>query len=124
MSYAPVLRSSNLEIVVSSKAAQVEGIIRDDRSQPATGARVVLVPDVARNYPERFKEVVTDQNGRFVLSSIPPGDYKLFAWEALEPYSYFDPDLLRRHEQRGRPVRLVESSRETVDLRMIPAGVE
>jgi hypothetical protein len=122
--YARVSRSSNLEVVMSSKAAQVEGIIRDDRSQPAAGVTVVLVPDVGRGYPERFKEIVTDQNGRFSIASIPPGDYKVFAWEVLEPYGYFDPDVLRKHEQRGRPVRLVESSRETVDLRMIPAGVE
>jgi hypothetical protein len=122
--YARVSHFSDLEIVVSSKAAQVEGITRDDRGQPAAGVRVVLVPDVGRSYPERFKEVVTDQNGRFTLSSIPPGDYKVFSWESLEPFGYFDPDLLRRHEQRGRPVHLVESSRETVDLIMIPGGVD
>ena len=122
--FARVSRSSELEIVLSSKAALLEGVVRDRNSQPAAGARVVLVPDANRYRNELFKEATSDQNGHFSISRIAPGDYKVFAWDSLEPYAYFDPEVLRKHEQNGMPVRILESSRKTLELRMIPAEVE
>ncbi len=121
--YARVSRTSDLQIVLSSKVAHLEGVVRDESLRLVAGLPVVLVPSVARNFSERFKQTTTDQNGRFSISDVPPGDYKVFSWEALEPYSYFDPDVLRKYEERGRLIHLAESSRETVDVTMIPEGV-
>ena len=44
--------------------------------------------------------MVSDQYARFVLQPVPPGDYKLFAWEDLEPYGFYDRDFVRRDETR------------------------
>jgi hypothetical protein len=118
--FARVPRSGQLEIVLGSKAGQIDGVVRDENSKTGAGVLVVLVPDAMRAYSERFKQTFSDQDGRFSLASIPPGDYKIFAWDSLEPYSYFDPEVLQKYEPKGQPVRIVESSRETLDLRMIP----
>jgi hypothetical protein len=68
------------------------------------------------------KTVRTDQNGRFVIPDIRPGDYKLYAWESIEPNAWFDEDLLRNYQQYARPVHLGELSHQTVDARLIPAN--
>jgi len=68
-----------------------------------------------------YKIAQTDQNGHFVLIGIAPGDYKLFAWEDIEPYSYFDPDVLKQFEDKGKPVHVVDSTKDTVELTLIPA---
>jgi hypothetical protein len=47
---------------------------------------------------------------------VPPGDYKLFAWEALEPFGYFDPDLLNKSESQAKPLHVIESSKLNVEL--------
>ena len=55
------------------------------------------------------------------ISSFAAGEYKIFAWEAIEEYAYFDSDLLRAYEDRGKPVSVSESSNQTVDVKIIPA---
>ena len=67
-----------------------------------------------------YKSSVSDQNGLFIIRGITPGEYKVFAWEALEPFAYFDADVLRRFEMQGKSVRIAESDRLTTDIRLIP----
>ena len=89
---------------------------------PAAGARLVLVPDLQRNRTDLYKTALSDSSGKFVFRSIPPGDYRVFGWEALESYAYFDQGLLRRFESQSVPVRLSESAASSVNVRMIPAN--
>jgi len=56
------------------------------------------------------------------MRGLAPGDYKLFAWEGLENYGYFDPDVMRRAEALGKPVHVGESSKLAVEGKIIPAG--
>lgn len=109
-----------LDILLSPNVSQIEGIVSDPRLQPAAGVLAVLIPDSNRDRLDLYKTATTDQNGRFTLRGIPPGDYKLFAWEDLEPNGYFDPDLLRRSEGLGKAVRVAESSTQSVNVQVIP----
>jgi hypothetical protein len=56
------------------------------------------------------------------VQSLTPGDYKLFSWESLENFGYFDPDVMRRAETLGKPVHVGESSKLAVEGKIIPAG--
>jgi len=47
---------------------------------------------------------------------------KIFAWEDLDQFAYFDPDILRRYEAQGKMVTVSESSKLTVQVKVIPAG--
>jgi hypothetical protein len=90
--------------------------------QPVPGVQAVLVPDGNRSRPELYRNATTDQTGRFTIRGVTPGDYKLFSWEALENNGYFDPDVMRRSEALGKPVRVGESSKLFVEGKIIPAG--
>jgi hypothetical protein len=46
----------------------------------------------------------------------------VFAWEAIESFTYFDEDVLRRFEPRGTAVR-IETSSERVEVSIIPAAL-
>jgi hypothetical protein len=116
------LKAGTMELVVSSRGGQIDGIVLDDRSRPRPYVQVVLVPNGSHDRFELFKSATTDKSGRFSLGAIAPGDYKLFAWEALELYSWLDPDVLKHYEGRGRAVHVAESSRQSIEARMIPAG--
>jgi hypothetical protein len=111
-----------LEIVLSSNGSQVDGIAMDGRSAPMAGVRVVLVPDRQRHRTDLFKTTISDSSGRFVFRTVPPGDYRVFGWETLDSYAYFDPDLLRRVEPQGTPVRVSESGTNNITVRIIPAN--
>jgi hypothetical protein len=84
---------------------------------------VVLVPEPKlRDRDDAFKETTSDQYGRFLIKTIEPGNYKLFAWEDVEPGEYMDPEFLKQFDDRGREIHIREGSRESADLKLIPAA--
>jgi hypothetical protein len=117
----PFARPGRLALVVSDRGGQLEGVVRDEQGRPVAGAQAVLIPQ-NRERSELYKRAITNPTGRFTLSGIPPGEYKIFGWEGLEEYAYFDPLVMARSENQGRPVRISESSRQSLELAVIPAG--
>jgi hypothetical protein len=109
-----------LDVVLRSGAEQVRGSVTSGAFRAVPGAHVVLVP-AQRDRFDLYRNAVTDQNGRFTISDVVPGNYEVFGWEALEPYSYFDPAVLGRYETLGTPVS-VGLGAAAVDVRVIPAG--
>jgi 5-hydroxyisourate hydrolase-like protein (transthyretin family) len=111
----------DLEILLSPNVASLEGIVMDSSASPAPDAQVVLIPKGSRHRIDLFKTAVTDHDGRFALTNFAPGDYSLYAWEAIEPNRWFDRDFVDADEQYAQSVQLPESSRQTVTLKLIAA---
>src|SRR5262249_24944694 len=61
-----------LDIVISSKAARIDGRVIDDRRQPVSGAVTVLIPTDQRDRFDLYKTVATNQSGSFSFHGIPP----------------------------------------------------
>jgi hypothetical protein len=114
--------AGNLELTISSRAGWINGRVLDAKGKPVAGIEAVLVPNQSRERPELFKRstIATDPQGRFFIFGIPPGDYKVFAWERIDPNSFFDEQVMQRYEQQGVPVHIGESARENVEVRIIP----
>jgi hypothetical protein len=112
-----------IDIVLSGTGGQVEGVVLNADQQPATEASVVAVPDEPRRTQGRFyKEDRTDQYGRFTIKGLPPGRYKLFAWEDVEEGAYQDPEFIKKFEALGEAVVIRENSHESAQLKLIPAA--
>jgi hypothetical protein len=89
---------------------------------PVPGAWVVLAPDLPhRDREEMYSIKATDSFGRFSLSGLPPGDFKLFALEPVQGTNYTDPDFFGEFEGRGTPVHITEGQQQTVQLEVITA---
>jgi len=113
--------SGTLNIVFSNKGGQIEGNLVDAQSQPVRGSQVILIPDLDRDRPELYKTATTDQNGHFTMRGITPGGYRAYAWEAIEANAWYDREVLAQYEAQGKPIRILESSKEPADLKLIPA---
>jgi hypothetical protein len=111
--------AGTLEVVVSSGAVQISGVAMDAQSRPVAGVPIVLIPDQHRDRYELYKNTTTDANGRYSIHSISPGDYKLFAWESIDLNAWFDPEIVKRFENQGRALHILESSNQIVDLKTI-----
>ena len=111
-----------LEIVVSLNGGRVDGAVNKDDNKPDSGATVVLVPESdRRNDGYLFHEVISDPNGNFTIRGIEPGDYKLFAWDDIEPDAYRDPAFLKPYEHDGKAITIHAKDRKTIELRVIPS---
>src|SRR5437773_4019312 len=112
--------SESLEIVLSTKSGRIDGSILDKDQKPIQGIQAVLIPDRQRERRDLYKFAPSDQNGHFTMTTISPGNYKLFAWEDIEPGEYNDPDFLRKYDALGTPVQISESSKSTVEIKVLP----
>ncbi len=93
---------AKIEIVIGTKPGSVNGRVVNERNEPAINSVVVLVPDVARrNNSEAYLPALTDISGLFHISRIPPGDYKLFAWDDVENNAWQDAEFMKRYETAG-----------------------
>jgi hypothetical protein len=109
-----------LEVVLSTAGGHIEGVVVKENQAAVAGATVALVPEAAgRGQIRLFRSALADDYGHYVLRGIPPGDYRLFAWEDVEPGAWLDPDFLREFEKRGEPVSVSERARYTVQLKAI-----
>jgi hypothetical protein len=69
---------ASLDLIMSTRAAQIDGVVLNADSLPTAGSTVVLIPDSPhRDGKHRYKSATTDQNGKFTIKGIAPGDYKL-----------------------------------------------
>src|SRR5208282_2299480 len=106
----------SLELTMSSRVARLSGVVLDANSLPAFGATVVLIPNPPqRGAVEKYKSATTDQNGKFTMTGLTPGDYKVFSWDFVEESEgeydddWFDPEWLKPYEAKGESVHLEES---------------
>jgi 5-hydroxyisourate hydrolase-like protein (transthyretin family) len=114
--------STTLDVVISPNVGALEGAVLDSTGQPAPGAQVVLIPSRNRHRTELFRPVTSDSSGRFTIPAVAPGEYLLAAWEAIEPNAFFDPNLILQAEANGKPVRVAESSNQTLSITQIPTS--
>lgn len=112
-----------LVVTLSPHAGQIEGVVRDSKGDNAADMRVTLVPAVAHDVYWLYRSANTDQNGRFLLKGIRPGDYAIYAWEEIEPGADHDPDFIKSHESAGKKITIHDDDRQSVELTEISASV-
>ena len=83
----------------------------------------MLIPN-ARNRTDLYKTAASDQNGKFNLTNVAPGDYKLFAWESIPSGAYSDAAYLRPFEDKGKPITVGKSASIPVQMNVIPATAQ
>lgn len=111
---------ASLELVMSSRSALVSGVVLNSDSLPAAGVHVILVPDEPhRKDLEKFRMETTDQNGKFAMASVEPGNFKLFSWDSADDSDWFDQEWLKAYEPKGISVRVEEADSKFVQLNLI-----
>ncbi len=62
---------------------------------------------------------VTDQNGRFLLRGMVPGEYRIFSWDSDVDFDWYDAEQLKPYESKGVRISVEEGDRKTVQLTVI-----
>jgi hypothetical protein len=109
-----------LEIVLSSKSADVAGLVQNDKGEALGGVIVTLwpkTPDGTQSGGAR--QASTDQNGGYKFQGLAPGDYFIAAWEELEPGLATSADFLANFNGDASALKLSESAHESRDLKPV-----
>ncbi|HLY92336.1 MAG TPA: carboxypeptidase-like regulatory domain-containing protein, partial [Candidatus Angelobacter sp.] len=112
-------RRGDLELVLSPNGAEIDGTLFDSKDQPARGS-ILLVPDVPDfGPPELLRRASADSKGQFSFRGVPPGTYRLVAFESLElSEEIAQPDFPSRVAGRGVSLTTDEQGRYRMMLRL------
>jgi len=113
-----------LQIVLAA-GGKLAGVVTNERNEPMANAKVAIIPDFAyRQRDDLYKSAVTDASGNFRIQGIPPGDYRVIAWEDIVDGAWQNADVLRNVEARGKAVRIAEGGQAAVEMVAIPRGAQ
>jgi hypothetical protein len=112
-----------LRVVLTDRVTDVSGSVTGERSAPIKDFVVVIQPvrDLEGTTLQRFLHTARpDQDGRFRIRGMPPGDYVATAIEALEQGREWDPEYRPQLREAGRRFSLKEGA--TIDLNLTLAS--
>jgi protocatechuate 3,4-dioxygenase beta subunit len=114
----------SLDIVLSSKAADITGVVRNDKGEAVASAPVSLWPRTppAGDPLGGMRAAVADQNGGFQFRSLPPGEYYLAAWDHPEATLMMGGELLSKFTGDAAKIELSESAHTAIEVKLIPEG--
>ena len=116
-------RQNPVDVQLAFDGGQIAGSVLDPAEKGAPGATVVLVPDSTRRHrPDQYRVVTADAMGAFAIRGIPPGDYKVFAWESVEANAYLNPDFMMNYGDLGAAATVRPSEKIPAQLRLIPSA--
>ena len=105
--------------MLGANAGSITGQVQNSRGEGASGIQVTVSPANGSLRRDMNKSVTTDANGNFTISGLPFGDYKLFAWEDVEPNAWMDRDYRQPFDNSAVAARVSDSTTPNVTLRVI-----
>jgi hypothetical protein len=106
-----------IQLQLGFSPGRVEAVVLD-RDQPVPGALAVLVPR-ERGRIDLYRTANAGADGRVSFANVPPGDYKLFAWEDVLQGAWQDTRYMERFEDKGSPIRIEKAGTVTATLQII-----
>jgi protocatechuate 3,4-dioxygenase beta subunit len=113
-----------IEIRVSAKGGTIAGQVSPGKpGTSAARATVVLIPKEKnkRDLAVLYQVAQSDSRGNFSFHGIPPGEYKVFAWEDVEPGAWLNAEFLEPVEETASSIEVAESGQCSVHVNLIPA---
>ena len=113
---------SGIQIVLSNRVNSVAGQLVDDKGAPLADGTIIVFAADAEKWGEdsRFvRSVRPDQEGKYQIRGLPPGEYLAVAIDYVEDGMWNDPEYLEAIWRYGHKVTLGESDAQTVALKRV-----
>jgi len=113
----------NVRIVVSEMVTDLTGVVRDAKGRPAADALVLAMPPGAPAWSTvdaRFQATRTDADGRYRISGLPPGAYRIAALTGSDELAAWRPEWFRRVDPHAISISLGAADKRSADLVAVP----
>jgi Carboxypeptidase regulatory-like domain len=110
--------SGTVDIVMSSAAADVSGVVVDDDGKPCPGVSVVLIPESGAYLAHN--SLTTNAQGLFDISYVRPGDYKVYALPGILYLAWFDKEYMKPYSSKAIAITVHENDKKALTLKLAP----
>ena len=116
-------RNTEIDLLLSPAGGHIEGTTLNDKHEPVSSSYVLLVPDSSDKFnADLIRPTRSDLKGKFTIRGVPPGNYKLFAFEDVELNEMLNqPELLKNYDQSSQSVKVEEAGKYTVEIKPVAA---
>jgi protocatechuate 3,4-dioxygenase beta subunit len=110
-----------LEVVVSDKGAAIEGTALNAEKKPFPNAEVIAVPSdpKLRKHFELIQKTTADQEGRFKLRGVRPGEYIAMALEYAEEQPFLEDRFLTQNSSQVQTIKAEAGGKQKIELQVI-----
>jgi len=109
-----------IEIELTNLVQEVSGRVTNDKGQDVKDYSVLFFPQDRERWEimRYFAIGRPDQEGRYSVRGLPPGEYLAAALEYLDPSERANPELLERLRIGASPIEIREGDARALDLRI------
>ncbi len=109
-----------LDVLVSTGAAVLQGTVRNAGGKPIHNAFVALIPEGVLkqrvDYYGAYQSTHTDQNGAFDIHGITPGTYTAYAWTDAPAAAFRNDTFMKAFAGKGTTIDLPVAGVVKLDL--------
>jgi hypothetical protein len=115
-----------MELTMRDDGAQIDGVIENAPALPGpsftrsaqTPAQVYLLP--LPDSTGQFRQLWVSPDGNFSSAQIPPGDYRVLAFDRPQPeLEYRNDEAMSKYDSEGQVIRLLPGQKAHLQLRLI-----
>ena len=114
-------RLSAVAMTFTDRVSEISGSVTDQQGAALTDFTMLAFPTDTTLWHPLSRHIMTarpDQNGRYQLRGLPPGEYFLTAVDPTESGEWFEPAYLDEHRGNAIRVTVAEGDVKTQDLRL------
>jgi len=111
----------NVTVLFTDRLTEVNGTVTDDRGTPITDYTVLAFPVEASLWRPMARQIMTarpDQNGKYQIRGLPPGDYYIATVDPAQQGEWFEPAFLDQHRAGAVGLSLGEGDVKTRDFKV------
>src|SRR5262249_15851519 len=112
---------NNVNILFTNKRNEINGTVTNEQSIPITDFTVLAFPTDPSLWRPLARQILTarpDQNGKFQIRGVPPGDYYLVTVDPAEQGEWFEPAFLDQQRAASARIRIGDGDVTTHDFRI------
>jgi hypothetical protein len=112
---------TDLEVELTNRETNLSGLVTNDRGAAVKDFAVIVFAQDREKWTAGMRYLKTsrpDQDGRFKVSGLPPGDYYAIALDYVDSSEWMEPDYLERIRAKATQVSLNEGETKSLDLKL------
>jgi protocatechuate 3,4-dioxygenase beta subunit len=108
-----------IDLVLTQQKTDLSGRVTDTRGATVTNATVIAFaddPDQWSMPAQKVRSAQLDQDGKYRIQGLRPGEYLVIAVDEIEPGEESDPELLEQYRHHASRVTVGEGETRAADL--------
>ena len=124
MEFRPSEDISDVEVEVTNKVTDVSGLVTNGKGEALKDYSIVVFPQDREKWTVNSRYMRTarpDQDGRYKVNGLPPGEYRVIALDYLDQNEWNSPEFLDSIRNKATAFSVNEGESKSVDLKITAA---